>query len=111
MYEVYPKSFFYIFFFIDTATTELYTLSLHDALPIFGGAVRFYRHRDQRGLPGGSNLAPTVSFSPSIRAPVGCTATITTNGFPGLSSASVLGLNSTDFTSLQGAINDWLGIP
>src|SRR5438105_13587182 len=25
---------FYIFFFIDTATTEIYTLSLHDALPI-----------------------------------------------------------------------------
>src|SRR5699024_12692672 len=27
------RSFF--FFFIDTATTEIYTLSLHDALPIF----------------------------------------------------------------------------
>src|SRR3712207_8165452 len=26
----------YIFFFNDTATTEIYTLSLHDALPIFG---------------------------------------------------------------------------
>src|SRR5439155_22624679 len=25
---------FYIFFFNDTATTEIYTLSLHDALPI-----------------------------------------------------------------------------
>src|SRR5687768_18197925 len=25
----------YIFFFNDTATTEIYTLSLHDALPIF----------------------------------------------------------------------------
>src|SRR5437016_10210123 len=24
------------FFFTDTATTEIYTLSLHDALPIFG---------------------------------------------------------------------------
>src|SRR5258706_7127576 len=30
-----------IFFFNDTATTEIYTLSLHDALPIsFGPAVR-----------------------------------------------------------------------
>src|SRR5438874_10717254 len=28
-----PLSFF--FFFNDTATTEIYTLSLHDALPIF----------------------------------------------------------------------------
>src|SRR5260370_40434633 len=25
-----------IFFFNDTATTEIYTLSLHDALPIYG---------------------------------------------------------------------------
>src|SRR6266581_4316241 len=30
------RSFF--FFFNDTATTEIYTLSLHDALPIYGGA-------------------------------------------------------------------------
>src|SRR5256885_7958981 len=29
-------SFFFFFFFNDTATTEIYTLSLHDALPIFG---------------------------------------------------------------------------
>src|SRR2546421_7104349 len=28
-------SFFYFFFFNDTATTEIYTLSLHDALPIY----------------------------------------------------------------------------
>src|SRR2546425_3773405 len=27
---------FAFFFFNDTATTEIYTLSLHDALPIFG---------------------------------------------------------------------------
>ncbi len=27
--------FFYFFFFNDTATTEIYTLSLHDALPIY----------------------------------------------------------------------------
>src|SRR5437016_12907435 len=28
--------FFFFFFFNDTATTEIYTLSLHDALPILG---------------------------------------------------------------------------
>src|SRR2546430_17217123 len=28
----------YFFFFNDTATTEIYTLSLHDALPILTGA-------------------------------------------------------------------------
>src|SRR6266496_6702214 len=27
--------FFFFFFFNDTATTEIYTLSLHDALPIY----------------------------------------------------------------------------
>src|SRR5947199_3942844 len=31
--------FFYFFFFNDTATTEIYTLSLHDALPIFKDAI------------------------------------------------------------------------
>ena len=32
------------FFFNDTATTEIYTLSLHDALPIFavGGVIALY---------------------------------------------------------------------
>src|SRR2546430_4848427 len=29
---------FFFFFFNDTATTEIYTLSLHDALPIWPGA-------------------------------------------------------------------------
>src|SRR2546430_5705907 len=29
-----PLFFFFFFFFNDTATTEIYTLSLHDALPI-----------------------------------------------------------------------------
>src|SRR5256885_16116795 len=30
----------YFFFFNDTATTEIYTLSLHDALPIWNGPAR-----------------------------------------------------------------------
>src|SRR6266508_6575437 len=33
--------FLFFFFFNDTATTEIYTLSLHDALPIYG------RRRDE----------------------------------------------------------------
>src|SRR3712207_8484360 len=36
-----------VFFFNDTATTEIYTLSLHDALPIYG-AVRLRRRRRRR---------------------------------------------------------------
>src|SRR2546429_6633982 len=34
--------FLIFFFFNDTATTEIYTLSLHDALPISGGRLGFY---------------------------------------------------------------------
>ena len=30
----------FFFFFTDTATTEIYTLSLHDALPIYPFCVR-----------------------------------------------------------------------
>src|SRR2546430_11927250 len=40
------------FFFNDTATTEIYTLSLHDALPISGeGGRRTVRGRAQRAVP------------------------------------------------------------
>src|SRR5260370_37321131 len=34
-----PSLFLFFFFFNDTATTEIYTLSLHDALPISGYAM------------------------------------------------------------------------
>src|SRR2546430_9618827 len=37
---------FFIFFFNDTATTEIYTLSLHDALPIYAQQARA-SHGDQ----------------------------------------------------------------
>src|SRR5258708_18466977 len=33
---------FIFFFFNDTATTEIYTLSLHDALPIYPESIFFY---------------------------------------------------------------------
>src|SRR2546428_4575203 len=39
MFHVADDSFF---FFNDTATTEIYTLSLHDALPIYGPAPRAF---------------------------------------------------------------------
>src|SRR5687768_18597832 len=35
----------YLFFFTDTATTEIYTLSLHDALPILRAAAGAGRRR------------------------------------------------------------------
>src|SRR5215211_8472095 len=45
-------SFSSFFFFNDTATTEIYTLSLHDALPIFAGARSRARRRHDRADAG-----------------------------------------------------------
>src|SRR5216683_8188748 len=46
----YVLGFFVLFFFFnDTATTEIYTLSLHDALPISRWARRQDGCRDRRG--------------------------------------------------------------
>src|SRR5260221_10710546 len=59
-----PASFF--FFFNDTATTEIYTLSLHDALPI-SGRTRFdrrtARHDRARGWLACGNHSGTESRS------------------------------------------------
>src|SRR3712207_6877471 len=49
---------FFIFFFNDTATTEIYTLSLHDALPIsdgghFAGEIVPLARRDEAGVETG----------------------------------------------------------
>src|SRR3712207_9051393 len=41
----------YIFFVNDTATTEIYTLSLHDALPISAAAPRPLRRLPRAGRP------------------------------------------------------------
>src|SRR2546430_13531601 len=51
-FDLLPMSFCF-FFFNDTATTEIYTLSLHDALPIYpgkghGGADRRFRQALRR---------------------------------------------------------------
>src|SRR5688572_33313510 len=40
------------FFFNDTATTEIYTLSLHDALPIFAGESTYKPQPIAQGKPG-----------------------------------------------------------
>src|SRR3712207_9281498 len=43
----------WFFFFNDTATTEIYTLSLHDALPISG---REYKPFNYYGAPDAENI-------------------------------------------------------
>src|SRR5947209_12052413 len=42
--------FFFFFFFNDTATTEIYTLSLHDALPISIGRLRSLPKQEARSV-------------------------------------------------------------
>src|SRR5216683_7610916 len=51
-------SFFFFFFFNDTATTEIYTLSLHDALP--------FRRRAPRHPPG--TQPPAGRSTPALAA-------------------------------------------
>src|SRR6267143_7233852 len=54
------------FFFNDTATTEIYTLSLHDALPIPRAAARSRgtRHRTGRGRRSAACSGP----APALRS-------------------------------------------
>src|SRR5438876_10377459 len=51
--NVFTFSDHYVFFFTITETTEIYTLSLHDALPIFAGWAGF--------------LVPTLLFRRNLR--------------------------------------------
>src|SRR5256885_3685919 len=62
---------YFFFFFNDTATTEIYTLSLHDALPICQLDERFprvpvryviYSHSHWDHIEGGGVFADTAKF-------------------------------------------------
>src|SRR5262249_59929778 len=64
VYPTYPTCFTPmstspLFFFNDPATTEIYTLSLHDALPIFvstvSGEAAFAREADRRTIVSGAD--------------------------------------------------------
>src|SRR3712207_7457320 len=55
---------FVFFFFNDTATTEIYTLSLHDALPILGHAGLVF------ALPRAAAVCEQAA-APDERAPLG----------------------------------------
>src|SRR5256886_7714076 len=63
----------FFFFFNDTATTEIYTLSLHDALPIWvhgrGGSGRGCRgRRDRGGREHGDRKRPRLNSSHSQKS-------------------------------------------
>src|SRR3712207_7428804 len=66
----------WFFFFNDTATTEIYTLSLHDALPIYKpGAAHQQdaRHKRRRGRPAAPARRPqrVALRGPYRRSPPG----------------------------------------
>src|SRR5256885_14913846 len=56
--HIVRHNFSFFFFFNDTATTEIYTLSLHDALPI---------SRDSRGEAGRASLG--ANFHSAVNGP------------------------------------------
>src|SRR5690349_22037060 len=58
-----PEQTYFFFFFNDTATTEIYTLSLHDALPIFFSVARAHLS----ATCSGTNLETIPSLSLSAR--------------------------------------------
>src|SRR5690554_8042461 len=61
--------YFFFFFFNDTATTEIYTLSLHDALPIFIPSTFKRPVSSWKAL----NLRKTLLMASSVRLkPLNC---------------------------------------
>src|ERR1039457_3024287 len=91
------------FFFNDTATTEIYTLSLHDALPILAcsfvsSASRFC----SRALPFSSKTLASFSIASRFQAAiwVGCSsylvASSATVWWPLIASSATLALNSAE---------------
>src|SRR6266852_4831142 len=68
-----------------------------------GVNLRFYRHVDQRGQPGGINVTPSVTFAQGNRDPF----SVAGGGF-----AAAGGINtSTDNVNLGGLINNLYGLP
>src|SRR2546430_4778998 len=62
--------FFFFFFFNDTATTEIYTLSLHDALPIcrLSSARPYLRTSQPRPPPRVRPETPVIETNPPVAA-------------------------------------------
>src|SRR5256884_9258837 len=59
------RAHFSFFFFNDTATTEIYTLSLHDALPISGGQeLLAHGSVPSERLHSGAEMSGDFSFPP-----------------------------------------------
>src|SRR5437763_6644912 len=62
--------FFHFFFFNDTATTEIYTLSLHDALPIAAAGVAPLRLHDLRHTCASLAIARSEEHTSELQSPM-----------------------------------------
>src|SRR5256885_5938383 len=60
---------FFFFFFNDTATTEIYTLSLHDALPIWPHAGRAAGRALPRTQPGNRAHCRSEEHTSELQSP------------------------------------------
>src|SRR5258708_19591578 len=58
----------FIFFFNDTATTEIYTLSLHDALPIFRASRSLISMRGWRASAPAATMRCASGASPDRKS-------------------------------------------
>ncbi|HWP55668.1 MAG TPA: TonB-dependent receptor, partial [Pyrinomonadaceae bacterium] len=88
-----------------TTPQLLDNLSIVHGAHVFRGGVnlRFYRHVDQRGQPGGINVTPTVTFASGNRDPFSTA---------GGSFAAAPGINtSNDSVLLGNVINNLYGLP
>src|SRR6266404_394170 len=95
--------FFFFFFFNDTATTEIYTLSLHDALPIPNGTY-YWR---VRAIASGGSVSPWTVGRSFRKAWTAAAALQSPAGGAGLSFGTDPSLGSLAFH----LIDDPTGIP
>src|SRR3989441_12140882 len=70
------------FFFNDTATTEIYTLSLHDALPIWRNAVQLHSSCSRSS----SAVSVMPAMTPLLLMPGHCTMLLGPPSVPSVSS-------------------------
>src|SRR6266498_5902868 len=96
--------FFFFFFFNDTATTEIYTLSLHDALPIF--TVTSLTVKIHAGTVAGPRLLRIVVVA--RRAPVMVRAQL---AVPQLATGGAAGLCSAAYASSADTTGTLIAVP
>src|SRR6266568_8891650 len=104
-------TYFYTFFFFfnDTATTEIYTLSLHDALPI--GAVSFaLKVSDPEAFRSGRHFAASLGLTPKENSTAGRhrPGRISRQGDESLRRLLVLGATAVIRFAKVGQASPWL---